>query len=148
MITNQRQGYSSYNNTSPLSKMEQEQKERTQARETEIRGLLDQLIGMYSPGGSFGQQMVKEATASGMQNLVSSGLANTTSAATIGMSARAKLEDLRFQGLASAIGGKAGFIERITDRLPDYGLIGQLGSVGGSYGTRPAGSAGRTRWVF
>jgi hypothetical protein len=112
--------------------MEEEQRARTQKRETEIRGILDEVIGMYRPGGSFGQQMVKEQTAAGMQNLVSGGLANTTRAATVGMSARAKLEDLRFQGLASALGGKAGFVERITDRLPDYGQIAQLSSMAAS----------------
>jgi len=110
-------------------------------REQEIRGLLDKVIDVYSPGGEFGkateamlarqkQQYLGRAT----QGLISSGLYGSTLTAgmpkrfeeEIGMPTRAKLEDIRLGQYTSALGQKAGFVERIEDVGPDLGLLAQL----------------------
>lgn len=110
-------------------------------RETEIRTLMDQIIGMYQQGGSFGKgveaQLERERTKSisaGSQSLISSGLFNTTQTAglagkfaeEVAMPTRMKLEDLRMEKLSSALGQKASFIEGITDQGPDYRLLASL----------------------
>jgi len=128
-------------NQSQVEAMEKESTEKNKVREDEIRGILDQIIGMYQPGGGFGKGMEgqiergrTQSVASGMQGLVSSGLSNTTQAAGLGkkyeeevaMPARMKLEDIRYGALSQAMGQKASFVERIEDMLPDYGLVAQL----------------------
>ena len=110
-------------------------------RENEIRSLYDDIIAMYSPGGSFGagteaeiESQKRQYLGSATQSLISSGLYGSTMTAglpkkfeeEVGMPARAKLEDLRFQQLSNALGQKAGFVERIEDQYPSYGLMANL----------------------
>jgi hypothetical protein len=110
-------------------------------RETEIRAIYDQVIGMYSAGGSYGKgmeaQLDRERTqtlASGGQSLISSGMYNTTGLAglstqfaeNVAAPTRAKLEDLRMDKLSSALGQKAGFVEAISNEQPDYKALSQL----------------------
>jgi len=125
-----------------------EAREATKARETEIRGLYDEIIGRYGPGGSFGagyeaqleRQKTKEVAA-GSQALVSSGLYGTTQAAglgkkfeeEVGAPARLKLEDIKAQAVSQAQKEKAGFIERIEDMYPDYAMMAQLMAQASSY---------------
>ena len=120
---------------------------KTGKREDEVRSYYDQIIKMYEPGGTFGQgtetmlgREKKKQMASGMQALVSSGLANTTQAAGLGkkfeeevaMPTRLKLEDLRAQNYASAIGQKAGMVSDIQQDPLDYALLAQLIQTGSS----------------
>lgn len=124
-----------------FQQLEEEHRARTQERETEVRGLYDQIIGQYQPDGGFGagteamigrqkQQYLGSAT----QNLISSGMFGSTMTAglgkkfeeEVGMPTRLKLEDLRYDRLSQAMGEKAGFVERIEDRIPSYGEIAQL----------------------
>lgn len=110
-------------------------------RETEARGLYDEIIGMYQPGGAYGkgteamlERQKTKSIAQAQQGLVSSGLFGTTMTAglpkkfeeEVGMPTRSKLEDLRYGALSQALTGKAGFLERIEDMPLDTGLIAQL----------------------
>ncbi len=116
-------------------------REATAAREAEIRGLYDEIIGRYGPEGSFGKgyeaQLERQKTrevAAGGQALVSSGLYGTTQLAglgkkfeeEVGAPARLKLEDIRAERLSQAQIGKAGFVERIEDIYPDYAMMAKL----------------------
>jgi hypothetical protein len=104
--------------------------------------LWDQIIQRYQPGGAFGagamasyERGKTKAVGAGMQQLVSSGLANTTVAATIGKKYeeevgtpfRTQLEDMRMGRLSEAQSGKAGFIERREDVGPDPNLAMRSG---------------------
>lgn len=119
--------------------------ERTNAankkRETEIRSVLDRVIGLYEQGGPFGkgvetqlEQERKSTLSAGGQALISSGLFNTTQTAglagkfseEVAMPTRMKLEDLRMERLSQALGQKASFVESITDQGPDYRLLAEL----------------------
>lgn len=127
--------------TQKVTQMETETKQANKARENEIRQILDEIIGMYRPGGAFGQgteaMLERSKTkdiASAQQSLVSSGLFNTTQTAglgkkweeEVGMPTRAKLEDVRYGQLGSALGQKAGFVERIENQYPAYDMLAQM----------------------
>lgn len=111
------------------------------SREKEVRGILDNVIAMYRQGGGYGKgveaSLERERTKSmsaGAQGLISSGLYNTTQLAglsgkfseEVAMPSRMKLEDLRMDRLAGALGQKANFITDITDESPDYRLLASL----------------------
>lgn len=127
--------------TSTLGQMTEETKAANKKRETEIRKILDDVIGMYQPGGQFGkgteamlESQKKKDISSATQSLVSSGLYGSTMTAglpskwesEVGMPARAKLEDIRYGALTESMRQKAGFVERIEDMYPDYGMFAQL----------------------
>ena len=127
--------------TAKISELEKGREERVAARETEVRGLLDEIIQMYGPEGKYGQgtlamleQQKKRDVAAASQALVSSGLSNTTMPAglakkwesEVGMPSRMKLEDVRYGHLAQAIGAKAQFITDIEDENLDYRLLSEL----------------------
>ncbi|KKM72157.1 hypothetical protein LCGC14_1423390 [marine sediment metagenome] len=121
-------------------------------------GLWDEIIKRYQPGGGYGTGALASyergktgAVGAGMQQLVSSGLANTTVAATIGKKYeeevgtpfKLQLQDVQSQRLSEAQAGKAGFIERRTDAYPDPGLAASLGSqVGYAQGMEAGGYGG------
>ena len=124
-----------------LADMQEKQNVETKKREEEVRSYFDQIIKMYEPGGGFGKGMEAvldrqkmQSTAQGTQALVSSGLANTTQQAglgkkfeeEVGMPTRMKLEDLRTQNYASAIGQKAQMVTDIQQDPMDYALLAQL----------------------
>ena len=111
------------------------------ARGDEIRGLSQQVIDMFQPGGSFGQgflneiERLKTNTIAGQtQQAVSSGLFNTTTTGNLGAQfeanqgtqARLQLADMQAQRLAGAIESQAGFVERFEDVGPDPGLVAGL----------------------
>lgn len=118
-------------------------------------GLWDEIIQRYQPGGGFGagaiasyERSKTRALGAGMQQLVSSGLANTTVAATIGKKYeeevgtpfKLQLQDVQSQRLSEAQTGKAGFVERRTDQGPDPGLVARLGQqVGQAQGIQAGG---------
>jgi hypothetical protein len=110
-------------------------------RENEIRGIFDDIVGTYAPGGSYlkgAEAMIdrqkQKYVGSATQNLISSGLFGSTMTAglpgkfeeEIGMPSRLKLEDMRTQAYTGALGQKASFIERIEEQVPDYGLMANL----------------------
>ena len=107
----------------------------------EVKGIYDEIINRYRPGGGFGagfEAQLERAkgrdVASGTQALVSSGLYGTTQTAglgkkweeEVGAPARLKLEDLRMDRLSEAQRGKAGVIERVEDQYPDYAMLANL----------------------
>lgn len=124
-----------------IQKIEKERAAKTKAREMEVRGIMDEIIAMYSPQGQFGQgtlamlerQRAKDLS-SATQSLVTSGMFGTTMAAglgkkweeEIGMPTRAKLEDVRYQAYAGAMGQKAGMVERIAEEPIDYATLSNL----------------------
>ena len=109
-------------------------------------GIWDQIIKRYEPGGAFGKGALAEyergktrAMSSGMQSLVSSGLANTTVAATmdkkyeeeVGSPFRLQLEDMRMDRLTQAQMGQTDFISARQDVGPDPSMAYQAGSSQG-----------------
>jgi len=105
------------------------------AREAEILGIYGDIIGQT--GGAFREagladieQAKTTAVGAGTQQLISSGLYGTTTAASIPMQAEAqaqrsrlKLEDIIQQRTTEAKLGLAGFAERIETPFPDYNLL-------------------------
>jgi hypothetical protein len=108
--------------------------------------IFDKIIAQFQEGGAFAQATEaalatgeKRSVAQGMQSLVSSGLAGTTTAATLGRQfqeevgtpARLAAESERIRGYTSALGQKAGFVERREDVGPSFSDIAGLAqSVG------------------
>jgi hypothetical protein len=131
-------------------------------REQEIRDLFKDILSRYGEGGTFGagyeaqlgRQKVKDV-AFGMQNLVSSGMSNTTQPAGIGKKweeeigapERLKLEDLRMDRLSQAQQDYGSFIERISDQAPDMSLISQLLAQGGGTSTNRAVVSNPSSWA-
>jgi hypothetical protein len=126
-------------------------------------GIYGGIADAYAPGGQFGRGAMqqyeaqkKRSLAQQQQQLVSSGLANTTIMAglgrgyeeTVGTPFRLQLADLQMQRYAEAMGQKAGFIERREDVPPSPELMANLvtqaeaGPDGPQYGDSPAGTAG------
>lgn len=103
--------------------------------------IYDRIIERNKEGGTFlaaTEAQLKSAstrsTASGMQNLVSSGMAGTTQAAglqkkfeaEVGQPTRLQAQDIAAQRLSEAEIGKASFIERREDVGPSFSDIANL----------------------
>ncbi len=114
------------------------------------------MIKQYETGGTFEKtaearigRAGEKATASGMQALVSSGLAGTSIAAglgkkfeeEVGQPARLEAQDIASQRTAQALEKKAGFIERREDVGPDFATIAGLAQTIGT-GQKPEEGAG------
>ncbi len=127
-----------------------------EARYTQGMSLWDEIIQRYQPGGAFGagalasyERGKTKALGAGMQQLVSSGLANTTVAATmgkkyeeeVGTPFRLQLEDMRMDRLSGAQEGQAGFIERREDVGPSGALAMQSGMQAGMVGAYGSGQS-------
>ena len=118
-----------------FQKRETGAREDNLARETEIRGTYDQLIGQdqgvaRTAGLADIERGKTQAIGAGTQQLISSGLYGTTTAASIPVQAenqaslsRLKLEDTLQQRTNQLKLGKAGFVERIEQPYPDYSLL-------------------------
>jgi len=118
-----------------FEKREKGAREANLARETEIRGTYNQLIGQgqgaFRAAGLADIERGKtQAIGSGMQQMVSSGLYGTTTAASIPIHAenqaalsRLKLEDIIQQRQTELKLGKASFTERIEQPYPDYSVL-------------------------
>jgi hypothetical protein len=99
------------------------------------------IADMYAPGGSFGQGAnamyergkTKNLATAG-QNLISSGLGGTTISAglpskyeeEVGTPFKLQLQDLMTSKYAEAMGNKLGFLERKTEKGPDFSQIAQI----------------------
>jgi len=109
------------------------------AREKEIRDIYGQEIAQYQEGGAFRQAGLADieraktrAVGAGTQQMISSGLFGTTTAASIPVQAeqtaglqRLKLEDILQQRTTEARRGLAGFVERVETPYPDYNMLMQ-----------------------
>ncbi len=127
-----------------FQKRETGAREANVKRETEIRGIYDQAIsqgqGAFRTAGLADIEQGKtRAIGSGMQQMVSSGMFGTTTAASIPVQAenqaalsRLKLEDIVQQRTTELKLGKAGFVERIEDPYPDYNQLIQAMAAGAS----------------
>lgn len=118
------------------------------ARETEIRGIYGDIIGQgqgaaRTAGLAEIEQAKTRAVGAGTQQMISSGLYGTTTAASIPVQAeqtagfqRLKLEDMLQQRTNQAKLGLAGFAERIETPYPDYNMLMNAmiakGSMGGT----------------
>ena len=117
-----------------------EAKKANLERYAEAKGIYDEVIGMFQPGGTFDIGIEKQlarsrqqAVAQGTQALVSSGLYGTTQQAGLGMKfeeqvgapMREKAETYRVGQQAQALLDKAGGIERREDEYPNYSTIAQ-----------------------
>jgi len=144
-----------------FERQEEEARAATTERETKIMAITDEIIARYSPGGVFeekalaqlGQQKTEDVSA-GMQQLIGSGLAGTEAGAHVGTAwekavgapARLRLEDLMMERLSGAQMQQAGFMERITDQFPDWGMIAQLAMAVEQ--SRAAGGGGGTVYSY
>jgi len=116
-------------------KREKGAREANLARESEIRGTYDQLIGQgqgaFRTAGLADIERGKtQAVGAGTQQMISSGLYGTTTAASIPVQAenqaslsRLKLEDIIQQRQNELKLGKASFVERIEQPYPDYSML-------------------------
>ena len=107
------------------------------AREAEIRGTYSNLISRSETGGAAKvagladiEKSKTQAIGAGTQQMISSGLYGTTTAASIPVQAenqaslsRLKLEDILERRTQELKIGKAGFVERIQDPYPDYNML-------------------------
>lgn len=127
-----------------------------QKRYEQMLAIYDEVIARYQPGGAFeksalqqlGVQKTRDVGQS-MQQMISSGLYGTTTAATlpqtweatVGAPSRLKLEDIQMQRLSQAQLGKAGMIGDVTDIGPSYSDIANLalqyGQAGGGMSYAP-----------
>lgn len=123
---------------------ENQAREANKKRMGEINAIHDEIIKRYQLGGQFlkgGQALLEQQkgreTGKSMQQLISSGLYGTTTAAglgrqwesEVGAPARFKLEDVAMERLSSAQLGKAGFQERIEEPYPDYNTLAQASAA-------------------
>lgn len=104
-------------------------------RETEIRSIYGDIINQgqgeaRTAGLADIQQAETQAIGAGTQQMISSGLYGTTTAASIPVQAknqsslsRLKLEDILRQRTNEAKLGLAGFSERIEEPYPDYNTL-------------------------
>ena len=107
------------------------------AREKEIRGLYSGILNQdYSAARAAGQSEIargeRTSIGQGLQQLISSGLFGTTTAASVPAAAkrvsteqRLKLEDVLQQRQTEAKKQFADFIERIEQPYPDYSMLMQ-----------------------
>lgn len=112
------------------------------ARREQIGSIYEDIIGgLQAPDSPFRKatEMQLETTkrgdvGAGAQRLISSGLYGTEQAggletaweAQVGAPARLKMEDIIAERTREAKLGKAGFLERIEEPYPSYGLLAQL----------------------
>lgn len=127
--------------TDMYEKMSQEALTKNTAREQEIRNIyadiLTSISGSESSLRASGlkdiENQANKLTGQQTQNLISSGLYGTTTAAAIPKQvateftqpSRMKLEDLISQKKQAAQLGLAGFVERIQNPYPDYNTLVQ-----------------------
>ena len=110
-------------------------------RYAQMMDIYNKIIARVQPGGTFekaGLGEIEKAKTKGVgqetQQMISSGMYGTTTAAGIGRGweadvgapARLRLEDIMEQRLTTAQLGKAGAIERREDVYPDYSSLLQM----------------------
>ena len=128
-----------------------------EARYQQAMGISDEIAGMYSPTGSFGQgykasleRAKSQSVSSGLASLVQSGLGATGGAASlataweqgVGAEARLKLEDLITEKRATALQNKIALIQSKEDIYPDYGQLSQAAAASASAPRTSSGVGG------
>jgi len=108
------------------------------ARKQQIESMYGEMMKRYQPGGAFERRGLGEierqrtkGVGKEMQQMISSGLFGTTTAAgtgrrweaDVGAPARLRLEDIMQQRLTGIQQQKAGFLERIKEPYPDYSAL-------------------------
>ena len=127
--------------TAETTKREKQATKFNKARETEIRGLYSSILsGLTGSENSLRASGLKDIETQSKrlegtetQNLISSGLFGTTTAASVPtrvaseftQPSRLKLEDMLRQRKTEAQLGLAGFVERIQNPYPDYNSLVQ-----------------------
>lgn len=126
-------------------------------RQQQVEAIFDEIIARYGPGGTYGKgaeaQLARQKVSdvgAGAQRLISSGLYGTEVGggletaweSEVGAPARLRLEDIKMERLSQAQIGKAGFMERVEDVYPDYGLMAQLISGAANVPAGAGGAAG------
>lgn len=124
-----------------ISAQQASAKQANLQRYAEIMDIYNKVIARAQPGGAFekaGLAQIETAKTKGvgqeMQQMISSGMYGTTTAAGVGRGweaevgapARLRLEDIMQQRLTTAQLGKAGAIERREDVYPDYNALLQM----------------------
>lgn len=127
--------------SSQISAQQASAKRANLQRYAQIMAIYDKIIARAGPGGAFekaGLGEIEKAKTKGVgqetQQMISSGMYGTTTAAGIGRGweadvgapARLRLEDIMEQRLSTAQLGKAGAIERREDVYPDYNALLQM----------------------
>ncbi len=140
-----------------FQKREEQARAANLKRETEIRGIYTDIInqgqGAARTAGLADIETAKtRAVGAGTQQMISSGLYGTTTAASIPVQAeqtagtqRLKLEDMLQQRTNVAKLGLAGFAERIEDPYPDYSMLMNSMIAAGGQGTASYGKTGVRR---
>ena len=128
-----------------------------EARYQQAMGISDEIAGMYSQTGSFGQgykasleRAKSQSVSSGLASLVQSGLGATGGAASlataweqgVGAEARLKLEDLITEKRATALQNKIGLIQSKEDIYPDYSQLYQASAASASAPSTSSGVGG------
>ena len=136
-----------FNYSSLLADFEKREKAARKAniaREQEIRGTYGEIISQgqgaaRTAGLAEIERGKTQAIGAGTQQMISSGLYGTTTAASIPVQAenqaalsRLKLEDMLQQRTNVAKLGLAGFVERIETPYPDYNMLLQASIAQGS----------------
>jgi len=125
--------------TEDFQRREKQAREANIKREREIRNIYGTIISQYETGGAFKvagladiERTKTRAVGAGTQQMISSGLYGTTTAAAIPVQAEAqagyarlKLEDILQQRTTEAQRDLAGFAERIETPYPDYQVLMQ-----------------------
>lgn len=142
-----------------FEKREKRAREANVRREREIRGTYADIISRREEGGAFKlagladiERTKTQAIGAGTQQMISSGLFGTTTAASIPVQAeqaagvqRLKLEDILEQRTTEAKLGLAGFVERIEDPYPDYSMLMQAYIAQASQPSKAATGSGGGR---
>lgn len=125
-------------------------------RQQQAEAIYDEIIARYGPAGTYGraaeallERQKVGAVGAGTQHLISTGLYGTEVGgglgraweAEVGAPARLRLEDIKMERLSQAQLGKAGFVERIEDVYPDYGMMMQYLSQAANVPAAPAAGA-------
>jgi hypothetical protein len=126
------------NVSSQLDREQESAKQANLARQKQITSMYDEMMQRFQPGGAFekrGLGQIERARTKGvgqeMQQMISSGLFGTTTAAQtgrrweaeVGAPSRLRLEDIMQQRLTGIQQQKAGFLERIEDVYPNYSAL-------------------------
>jgi len=136
-----------------ISKQEATASQANVARQAQVEAIFDEVISRYGPEGSYGKaaeillgrEKVRDVGATAQRD-ISRGMYGIRPyeqewEAAVGAPARLKLEDIKMERLSQAQLGKAGFLERIEDEYPDYGLAAQLASQAAAGGGSSGGGA-------
>ena len=121
-----------------VSAQQEKAKQANIKRRQQIESIYGEMMQRYQPGGAFerrGLGEIERARTKGvgqeMQQMISSGLYGTTTAAGVGRKweadvgapSRLRLEDIMQQRMTGIQQQKAGFLERIEDKYPDISSL-------------------------